>query len=78
MKPIEVEILDETSEQFLTDGDVDDVLDSFSREHLSPAETIDRLIFLRECARQRATQKVLNPEADNREDDEHATNPGAA
>lgn len=66
---IEMALLDEASELFLEDGDVTDCLDSFLRNQFGNQEFLERMVFLKNSAKERAYERVMSmPVEDPRED----------
>lgn len=61
MKSIEVELLDQVEEQFLTDGDLNEILSAYARGTISKGELSDRLEFLITIAKQRADALINGP-----------------
>jgi hypothetical protein len=61
MKSIEVEVLDQVEEQFLTDGDLNEILSAYARGTISKSEMSDRLEFTLAIAQQRADALVNGP-----------------
>lgn len=59
--------LDEASEIFSSDSDVINALDSFLRNHISEAELVSRLNYLKIHALSAAREKLENPEEEGLE-----------